>query len=557
MIAIIDNYDSFTYNLFQYLSSLTDDEVRVFRNDRIDIDGLRQLGPAAIIISPGPGRPEEAGISVPAIEAMATTVPILGVCLGHQCIGAAFGAAVVSAGRIVHGKTDTITLDGRGLFCDLPPQAEFTRYHSLVIDRDTLPAEFEVTATSTDGEVMGIRHRELLVEGVQFHPESIASPHGLRVLANFLDYRREPFAYRRVLGDLLNGEDLAMGRAAEVMDEVTEGRLGPARLAGLLVALAAKGNTPEEVAGFASVLKRKKVTLPHEGPVVDTCGTGGDGLETFNISSLAALVAAACGATVAKHGNRGVSSPTGSADFYAALGIPTDMSPAQSQRLLASTGFAFMFAPTYHSAMRYAAPVRAELGIKTLMNLLGPLVNPAEAEYQLIGVYDGGLGVTVARAARLLGVRRVLVVHGEDGLDEISVTTNTRMVEIGEDDELREWSFDPAWCGIARAAISDLKGGSAAENAHLAEQLLSGSGRPALADAVALNAAAALYVAGVASDLPAGLEAARTALANGAALAKLDEVRSEVAILTSLSDDAAATGATATATASASVDKQR
>ena len=531
MIAIIDNYDSFTYNLFQYVSSITAEEVRVFRNDRIEVDELRRLQPAAIIVSPGPGRPEDAGVSVAAIKALAETVPILGVCLGHQSIGAAFGAAIVSARRIVHGKTDTITLDGRGLFRGLPPQAEFTRYHSLVIDRDTLSPEFEVTATSSDGEVMGMRHRQLPIEGVQFHPESIASPHGMQLLANFLDYRREPFPYREVLADLLAGDDQTMERAALVMEEVTEGRLSTTRLAALLIALAAKGYTAEEVAGFASVLKRKKVALRHDSPVVDTCGTGGDGLETFNISSLAALVAAACGAKVAKHGNRGVSSPTGSADFYTALGIPSGLSADQSAQLLSRTGFAFMFAPTYHGAMRHAAPVRAELGVKTVMNLLGPLVNPAEAEHQLIGVYDGALAVTVAQAARLLGVRRVLVAHGEDGLDELSVTAPTQMVEIGEDGRLREWALEPSACGMELSSLADLKGGSAVENASLAEQLLAGGGPSALADAVALNAGAALYVAGIAADIPAGVTVARRALTDGTAQAKLAEIRQEVVAL--------------------------
>ena len=543
MIAIIDNYDSFTYNLYQYVSSITDDEVRVFRNDRIDVDELRRLQPSAIIVSPGPGRPEDAGVSVAAIEALAETVPILGVCLGHQSIGAAFGAVIVSASRIVHGKTDSISLDGRGLFRGLPPQAEFTRYHSLVIDRDTLSPEFEVTATSSDGEVMGIRHHQLLVEGVQFHPESIASPHGLQLLANFLDYRREPFPYRDVLSGLLAGSDLTMEQAAEVMDEVTEGRLSSTRLAALLVALAAKGYTAEEVAGFASVLKRKKVALPHDSPVVDTCGTGGDGLETFNISSLAALVAAACGATVAKHGNRGVSSPTGSADFYTALGIPSALGAVQSAQLLSRTGFAFMFAPTYHGAMRHAAPVRAELGVKTVMNLLGPLVNPAEAEYQLIGVYDGSLAATVARAARLLGVKRVLVAHGADGLDELSVTAPTQLVEIGEDDQLREWSLDPAACGITMSSLGDLKGGGAAENAATAEKLLAGAGPNALADAVTLNAGAALYVAGMAADIAAGVATARAALTDGTAQAKLAEIRQEIATLQSQEPGEPAQGA--------------
>ena len=527
MYVIIDNYDSFTYNLFQYVSSLTDKEVRVFRNDRVTVAELEALEPEGIIISPGPGRPEDAGVSVDTVRRFAGSTPLLGACLGHQAIGYAFGGTIAGAGTIVHGKTDSIRLDGRGLFRGVPSPSVFTRYHSLVVQRDTLPDGFEVTATSPDGEVMGIRHTEWVVEGVQFHPESIASEMGMRLLANFLDYRREPFAFRPLLERVMAGEPLATEQAAELMDEVTEGRLPASQLTAMLVALGIKGCTAEEIAGFASVLARKKQPLERPaaaGPVVDTCGTGGDGLATFNISSLAALVAAACGVRVAKHGNRGVSSPTGSADLFAALGVDTGLSPAQAADLLQRTGFAFLFAPTYHGAMRHAAPVRAELGIKTVLNLLGPLVNPAAAEFQLIGVYDRALCEPMAHAARLLGVRRVLVVHGADGQDEVSVTAPTRMVEIGEDGACREREFDPASCGIAPATVDELAGGDAAHNAAMARELLAGGGRPALRDAVAVNAGAALYVAGAAPDIAAGYRRARTALEDGSAAAKLEEV---------------------------------
>ena len=546
MYVIIDNYDSFTYNLFQYVSALTDEEVRVFRNDRVTVAELEALAPRGIIISPGPGRPEDAGVSVETVRHFAGSTPLLGVCLGHQAIGQAFGGTIVGARNIVHGKTDTISLDGRGLFRGVPSPSVFTRYHSLVVQADTLPEGFEVTATSPDGEVMGIRHREWVVEGVQFHPESIASAMGMRILANFLDYRREPFVFRPLLQRVMAGEPLAMEQAAELMDEITEGRLPASQLAAMLVALGVKGYTAEEIAGFAAVLARKKQPLQRPAgaaTVVDTCGTGGDGLATFNISSLAALVVAGCGVAVAKHGNRGVSSPTGSADLFAALGVDTGLSPAQAAAVLQRTGFAFLFAPTYHGAMRHAAGVRAELGIKTVLNLLGPLVNPAAAEFQLIGVYDGALCEPMARAARLLGVRRVLVVHGADGQDEVSVTGPTRMVEIGADDECRVSEFDPASCGIAPASLDELKGGDAAHNAALARALLGGGGRPALRDAVAVNAGAALYVAGAAPDIAAGYRRACTVLADGSAAAKLDEVVAATADLLAAPPEGSATRA--------------
>ena len=544
MYVIIDNYDSFTYNLFQYVSALTDQEVRVFRNDRVTVAELEALAPQGIIISPGPGRPEDAGVSVETVRHFAGSTPLLGVCLGHQAIGYAFGGTIAGARNIVHGKTDTISLDGRGLFRGVPSPSVFTRYHSLVVQRDTLPEGFEVTATSPDGEVMGIRHRDWVVEGVQFHPESIASEAGMRILANFVDYRREPFTFRPLLERVMAGEPLAMEQAAELMDEITDGRLPVSQLAAILVALGVKGCTAEEIAGFASVLARKKQPLERPagaGTVVDTCGTGGDGLATFNISSLAALVVAGCGVRVAKHGNRGVSSPTGSADFFAALGVDTGLSPAQAAGLLQRAGFAFLFAPTYHGAMRHAAGVRAELGIKTVLNLLGPLVNPAEAEFQLIGVYDGALCEPMAHAARLLGVHRVLVVHGADGQDEVSVTGPTRMVEIGEDGECRVSEFDPASCGIAPASLDELKGGGAEHNAALARELLAGGGPLAIRDAVAVNAGAALYVAAAAPDIAAGYRRAAAALADGSARAKLEEVLAATGDLLAVPPDASVT----------------
>lgn len=202
MYVIIDNYDSFTHNLYQYLCELTEEKVEVFRNDRITVDEMEAMSLKGILISPGPGRPEEAGISVPCIQRFAGTVPILGVCLGHQAIGTAFGGRIVSAKRIVHGKTEEMSLDGRGLFRGLPRAARFTRYHSLVIEGESLPEELEVTATSPDGEIMGVRHRTHVVEGLQFHPESIASETGKRCLRNFLHYRREPFPLSSVLAGL-------------------------------------------------------------------------------------------------------------------------------------------------------------------------------------------------------------------------------------------------------------------------------------------------------------------------------------------------------------------
>ncbi|MFW6181275.1 MAG: anthranilate phosphoribosyltransferase, partial [Spirochaetota bacterium] len=387
MYLIIDNYDSFTYNLFQYLTQIYPGTVTVIRNDRTTPEQIERMHPEGIIISPGPGRPEEAGVCVETIRRLAGKVPILGVCLGHQAIGVAFGAAVTGARSIVHGKTDAVTHDGRGLFRNIPSPVRLTRYHSLALWRQTLPAELEVTATSADGEIMGVRHRSLQIEGIQFHPESIASEYGMKILQNFLHYRREPLSFPGILTRLLEGEELTPGQSTSLMEDITGGELPDSQAAAFLTAMNAKGVTAGELQGLASILADRMTPLPCAGPVLDTCGTGGDGAGTLNISSLAALTAASCGARVAKHGNRSVSSRSGSADFFERLGFPVDLPPDAAARLLEEQGFTFLYAPRYHPSLRHVARVRRELGIKTVMNLLGPLVNPARADHQLIGVH--------------------------------------------------------------------------------------------------------------------------------------------------------------------------
>jgi anthranilate synthase/phosphoribosyltransferase len=546
MILLIDNYDSFTHNLYQYLSQLTDEPTRVVRNDRVSVDEVERMAPSRIVISPGPGRPEDAGISVEVIRRFAGRIPILGVCLGLQAVGTAFGGRVVGAKEIVHGKVDRITVDGRGVFRAIDSPAEFARYHSLVVEEDSLPEVLEISARSRDGDIMGLRHREYEIEGVQFHPESVASDDGMKLLSNFLHYRREPFEPRRRLTELIDGASFSQQEAASFMEELTDGNLSDAQIAGFLVALNAKGITPAEVAGCAEVLQRKRTPLLVRGPLLDTCGTGGDGLGTFNISSLTALTAAGCGARVAKHGNRAVSSRSGSADFYRALGINIETTPNQAAASISEAGFAFLYAPLYHGAMRFAGPARRQLGIKTIMNLLGPLANPAGAEFQLIGVFSERYLQTVAEAAVRLGVKRGMVVHGMDGQDEISVTTPTRAISFtggdGESAEERvaeasfdEFMIDPQTYGLRTHPAHALVGGTADENAEVARKLLSGENGlgpggiedeplAALHDAVVINTAAALFVYGSVNTLGDGVEQALIALDRGAPMETLERV---------------------------------
>jgi anthranilate synthase/phosphoribosyltransferase len=522
-IIIIDHFDSFTYNLAQMLRSVVADEVRVVRSDAFAVGDFDGADVDGIILSPGPGRPEEYPASIELALRHAGRKPILGVCLGHEIIVAAFGGVIRKARRVMHGKTDEMLLDGRGCFRNIPSPSSFMRYHSLIADPE-LPSCLEACAWSrADGDVMAVRHREYQIEGVQFHPESVGSESGRKVVENFFNYRREPFPTRQTLSRLLAGESIGRDAARAFMLEAAEGNLTDAQTAGFLCAFEAKGATAEEIAGCASVLAEKCVPFVANVPTLDIVGIGGDNKGSFNLSSMASLVAAACGQAVAKHGGRAVSSFCGSADFFAELGYPLALPPRAAERLLEKTGFAFLFAPVYHSAMKHATTARRQLAVRTLMNLLGPLTNPAKARYQLLGVPDVGLLHPMADAAMLLGTGRVMTIRSEDGMDEISCAAPTRCV-LAENGERREFVFDPAEAGVTGRLSDSLKGGTAEDNAAIARRLLDGDEAEGVMDAVCLNAGAGLFVAERAGDIADGFRQAKAAFADGRVKRTLAEI---------------------------------
>jgi anthranilate phosphoribosyltransferase len=325
------------------------------------------------------------------------------------------------------------------------------------------------------------------------------------------------------LADLLDGRDLGREQARAVMDEIMRGEATQAQIGGFLVALRLKGETPEEIAGCAEAMREHVLPVrPQRQDLVDTAGTGGDGASTINISTAAAIVAAAAGAGVAKHGNRAVSSASGSADVLEALGFDLEQSAERIERSIDELGFGFMFAPTHHPAMRHAAPVRRELATRTVFNVLGPLTNPAGARAQVIGVYSRPLVRTIAEVLARLGARRAFVVHGAAGIDELSPAGPNEVCEV-VDGTVRERVIDPADLGIARCDPAELRGGTPAENADVIRQVLDGApgGRR---DAILLNAAGAVAAAGHAEDLREGLALAREAIDSGAAAARLEEL---------------------------------
>ncbi len=329
--------------------------------------------------------------------------------------------------------------------------------------------------------------------------------------------------FPQLIDKLTRHEDLTTEEAAAAMTEVMQGRAAPAPLAGFLIGLAIKGERPAEIVGLARAMRAHAVPLAHEHrDVFDTCGTGGDRSGTFNISSCAAIVVAACGVRVAKHGNRSVSSLSGSADVFEALGVRVAAPPAVVERCLEEAGIGFFFAPTFHPSMRHAAAVRRELGVRTAFNLLGPLTNPAGATRQLVGVPRPELTELIARALLQLGSTRVWVVHGADGVDEISTTGYTKVSE-GRDGAVNTFYLHPAELGVAKAAPGALAGATAVQNARIIEEVLAGA-RGAARDVVLVNAGASLFIAGAVDSIETGIARAARAIDHGEAKRRLDRL---------------------------------
>lgn len=324
-----------------------------------------------------------------------------------------------------------------------------------------------------------------------------------------------------ILTRLTARRDLSREDAAAALGAIMDGQASPVWIAAFLAALRVKGETADEITGCAEAIRARALPVPHNYPkLVDTCGTGGDGASTFNISTTAAFIVAGAEQKVAKHGNRAISSRAGSADVLEALGIQVDMAGPEAAAALDEVGITFLFAPGFHAAMRHAAPVRRELAVRTVFNVLGPLCNPAGATHQLVGVFDGDLAPVLAEVLGNLGAARALVVHGRDGLDELSTVAPSRVAEW-DGTRVREYDVDPESLGLRRASADELRGGDAAANAVVLRDVL--AGRPGAArDIALLNAAAALVAASAAQDLPDGLELAARSVDSGAALARLD-----------------------------------
>ncbi len=328
---------------------------------------------------------------------------------------------------------------------------------------------------------------------------------------------------QQAIQKIIEKHDLTRSEAALVMDEIMSGQATPAQIGGFLTALRMKGETTEEITGFAQTMRERAVKIYPQAPVlIDTCGTGGDCSGTFNISTAAAFVVSAAGIAVAKHGNRSVSSGSGSADVLEALDVKIDIPPQAIQKCIEEIGIGFMFAPHFHQAMKYAAPPRRELSVRTVFNILGPLTNPAGANCQLLGVYDEKLTEPMANVLLNLGTKRAMVVHGMDGLDEITVTDKTKVSEI-IDGRVKNYTISPEDFGIERADIRSIKGGDSKQNARMIKEILTGKSG-AKSDIVALNAGACIYLCGGADSVAKGVAQAQKIIKDGSGMKKIEEM---------------------------------
>lgn len=534
MFLLVDNYDSFTWNLVQAFATLGREAVVKKNDDPAILDLARDPSLTMVCLSPGPGRPENAGLCLEFLRRLDPRVPVLGVCLGHQILGCLAGAPVEVAPVIMHGKQSDIDHDGAGLFRGILNPMKVGRYHSLVVRADGNP-NLVVTARAEGGEVMAMRWKGRPWAGVQFHPESVLTPEGARLLGNFCEAVRRTEGLRAqnatlgeeeaalAFAELMDGnmaccgaaedaadaaptmksvlvrlaqhEDLNEAEAALAFDELMDGKLTTAQAGALLMGLRMKGESALELSAAVRASLARAVTV--EGlpqPCIDVVGTGGDGRNSFNCSTLSALILAGMGYKVAKHGNRAASSCCGAADALEALGVPLESEPAAVLRAVNERSFAFLFAPHFHPAFKHVAPLRRELGIRTLFNILGPMINPSRNSHLLMGVARNELVDLVAETlTHSPNLRRVAVVCGAGGYDEVTPIGPARAALV-DNGRVSPLVIDPAEFGIAPCTPEDLAVHSRDEAVEVLRRLLAGEGPRPMLDMTTLNVGASLFL---------------------------------------------------------------
>jgi anthranilate synthase/phosphoribosyltransferase len=501
-VLIIDNFDSFTFNLVDYFRRLGC-QVQIYRNT-VTPDELRALDFDLLVLSPGPSVPRNAGNLFQIIEAFYQTKPIFGVCLGLQALVEFFGGTLQFL-EPVHGKPDQIIHDGKSIYQGLPPEIEMGRYHSLAAD--VVPSVFEVTARNAAGVVMSLRHRQLPIEAVQYHPESVLSMRddaGFRIIKNVVQGNLSTgnVAYFRLMRQMMEEASLGTEDIRLFVDLIREGQLTEDQKLILLVSISNRLKNPVALSRLVQALLDHSAWQAPDFPAdaIDICGTGGSNLPRLNTSTLAALTLAAMGVPIAKHGNRAASGRFGSFDLLEALGLDLQADQQRVQQAAGSTGLAFIFAPKAHPVVGAFGASRARLGIPTIFNTLGPLLNPLQPRRQFIGTAFAPYMDLIADTAAVLGRTHVVVARGSDGLDEITLTGPTRLVVIKgtrrEQLELRPEDF-----GVQALPFEAIRCDNPAQCLDIAQRILDGQLDTPHHQLVAVNAAY-IYSAFHAEDMP-------------------------------------------------------
>lgn len=533
MILLIDNYDSFVFNIKTMLNQLTNDEIAVYRNDKITLDEIKRLSPNAIILSPGPKHPKDSGICLEIFKAR-LNVPVLGICLGHQALGLCFGAKIQRLKEVAHATSSQISLIAQSeLFREFPKDFSVMRYHSLeVVD---LPRELEALAYTKDKVLMAMRHKDLPYFGVQFHPESYFSEYGLKIFENFLKFKgqtsqkaSEKPTLTGFITKLQDNQGLNTDDFAQICQIIASREYEAVQLGALLVLITEKSLDERSLSALVSNILKYSQTFNDESEMIDIVGTGGDGFKSINVSTTTAFILGALGVKVAKHGNRAISSASGSSDVLGALKIPAFDSIAKQVKVLDEQGLTFFHAPFFHSLVGEVKEVRAKLGVRTVFNVLGPLLHPnLSLKYQLMGNYHAPVHRLLIEVLRNLGRKHALVVRGNDGMDEISICDETSIYEL-KDGQIFNYTISPEQFGFKRAFHSEIVGGDAKQNAKILLDTLSGKQKGAKFDIVVLNAMFALYTANRVSTPAAAKDIVLEAIHSGKVIDFFNAYQSKV-----------------------------
>lgn len=537
-ILFIDNIDSFTYNLVDQLRN-SQHHVTIYRNTipaDVIVEKLSQMQNPILMLSPGPGAPSEAGCMPELLKRLKGKLPIIGICLGHQAIVESYGGSIVPAGHILHGKASLIEHDEQAMFKGLPNPLPVARYHSL--KGENIPKTLTINALCNN-IVMAVRNEEDRVCGFQFHPESILTIQGVKLLEQTIEWALNPsqqtaqpkqeaiidkqeYNIQPILNKLYLGQVLSQQESKILFNLIIQGKIEPTVLATAIISMKVRGEKPDEIAGAAQALLENadSFAIP-DYAFTDIVGTGGDGTNSINISTASAFVAAALGYKVAKHGNRGVSSKSGSSDVLSALGIKLNMPAEDSRKALDELGVCFLFAQQYHSGFRHAAPVRQQLKTRTIFNVLGPLINPSRPKRILLGVYHPDLIKPIAETLTMLGYTHAYVVHGS-GMDEVAIHGETQVAEV-HNGKIRYFTLTPQDFGLQQYTLKDIEGGTPEMNRDMLIAILQGHGKPAHEAAIAANVAMLMSLFGQ-SDLKQNAKQAIEMMRSGKAYQLLQQL---------------------------------